>query len=102
MQVKIMVGDVEKLVTIKGIKKQYRKEYLDRIISLEKLQEDDSLSSKEKIEKATSVFDWCEELALKYSDLTEEEKESLDIENSDLLRDAVKDLLDPVSERKKK
>ncbi len=102
MQVKIDLNGKERVVTIKGIKKKYRGEYLDKLLVMEKASEDKDLSTEEKLKAATEFLDWVESLAIEYSDLKEEEKEELDIEACDILRDEVRELLSPVSETKKK
>ena len=101
MKIKLILGDKEREVKIKGIKKKYRNEYYDLLLELEKIDDDESLSTKEKLNTADKFITWLEELGIKHSDLTNDEKKELDLEDLKMISEAVREILQPLSDKKK-
>ena len=100
MKIKIILGDKEREVKIKGIKKKYRNEYYDLLLELEKIDDDESLSTREKLMKADEFITWLEDLGIDHSDLTEDEKKELDLEDLKIISATVREILQPLSEKK--
>jgi len=101
MKIKLILGDKEKEINIKGIKKKYRNKYYDRLLELEKIDDDESLSTKEKLYKADEFITWLEDLGIQHSDLTEDEKKELDLEHLKIISEIVREILQPLSDKKK-
>lgn len=101
MKIKLTLNDKERDVKIKGIKKKYRNEYYDRLLELEKIDDDESLSTKEKLNTADKFITWLEDLGVEHSDLSKEEKEELDLEDLKIISETVREVLQPISDKKK-
>ena len=101
MKIKLILNNKEREVQIKGIKKKYRNEYYDLLLELEKIDDDESLSTREKLNTADKFITWLEDLGIKHSDLTEEEKKELDLEDLKIISETVREVLQPLSDKKK-
>jgi len=101
MKCKIIIDGKEKEVTISGITKSHRREFIDHAKALSKLDKNDSIDDAQKIDKALEVTDWLEKLGLDHSDLTPEEKEGLDLEASDIITSTSREILQPDVEKKR-
>lgn len=102
MIIKLEIEGVVKDVKIKGIKQAHRDDYYKKVTVLEKIQDDEDKTSEEKLAKADEFIIWLQNLGLKKSDLAEEEKKDLDLEELDKITAAVREILQPLSEVKKK
>ncbi len=101
MKCKILIDGDEKEVIISGITKSDRREFLNQAKKLAKLDKDDSVDDGEKADRALGVMDWIEKLGLDHSNLTDEEKEKIDLEASDIITDTAREILQPVGDKKK-
>jgi len=101
MKCKILIDGKEREVIISGITKAHRREFIEHAKVLSKLDKNDSIPDSEKIDKALEVTDWLEKLGLDHSNLTDEEKEALDIEASDIITATAREILQPDVEKKR-
>ena len=95
MKVKILVNDVEREVTIKGIKGKHRKEFFKKLGILGKLGQDLS-----QLESMGEFQDFWDELLVEVSDSTSEEYLDLDLEEQNKLIIAVRNILLPFGSEK--
>ena len=104
MIIKLEINGVEKDVKIKGIGVSHRDDYYKKVITMEKFQEDENMSTEDKLKKADEFIKWLLNLCFKKSDLTEDEKKLVedDLEESDKIVAVVREILQPLSEAKKK
>lgn len=101
MKIKILINGTEKEVTIQGMGKNHRREFYDKIKELDKFDKKEDTSDSDKIDVADSLLTWLEEIGLRHSNLTDEERKDLDLEALDEISTAAREILQP-SEIKKK
>ncbi len=92
MKVKILVNDVEKEVTIKGLKGKHRREFFKKMGQLGKLAKDENFS---EIDQMQNFQDFWDKIIPESSNLTQEEYEDLDLEEQNKLIVAVRNVLLP-------
>ncbi len=95
MKVKILVNDVEREVTIKGLKGKHRKEFFKKIGALGKVSKDLA-----ELESMSDFQDYWDGLLKETSDLTEEEYDDLELEEQNKLIVAVRNILLPFGSEK--
>ena len=101
MKIKIILEGKEREIVIQGMKKTHRRDFYDKIKDLDKIDKKEGVLDTDKIDAADGLLTWLEEMGLKHSDLTDEEKEKLDLEALDEISTAAREILQP-SEIKKK
>lgn len=92
MKVKILVNDVEREVTIKGLKGKHRREFFKETSEMGKSAKEDELGALNQIEKFQIFWD---KIIPEVSDLTDEEFEDLELEEMNKLIVVVRDILLP-------
>jgi len=100
MKIKLEINKKEKEVIIKGLTKSHRSQYFKKASKLDKINSDESVDNEIKLNEAENFINWLQELGLEYSDLTDEEKSSLDLEELDKITDCVRGILQPNLEKK--
>jgi hypothetical protein len=100
MIIKLEIDNVIKDVKIKGIVESHQQDYYKKVIAFEKVNDDENISTEDKLKKADEFINWLANLGIKKSDLTEEEISKLDLEEKKKIVEAVKDILQPLSEKK--
>lgn len=105
MKLELKIKGIPKTVTFNTANtKKLRDNYVDKVIDIEELTDNKDISTREKMKKTREFLSWIEELSLKLSNLSTEDKEIVrnDVELSDKLRDALRSLLQPIDIEEKK
>lgn len=104
MIVRLEINGTEKDVKIKGIGPSHQDDYVKKVVLLEKIEKDKESSTEIKLDKARELIGWLFNLGLKKSDLSDEEKKFVeeDLEERKKIIAVVREILQPISEDKKK
>ena len=94
MKLKINVGDQERDVEIKGLKRKHSRDWLKKMRSIAEKAKADDLSA---IGEAVDYQEFQDQQAVEFSDLTKEEFENLEIEEANKILSAIGKLLFPQS-----
>ncbi len=94
MKVKIKLGDQEKEVEIKGLKRKHSREWLKKMKSIADKAKAKDLSA---IGEAIEYQEYQDNQAIEFSSLKKEEFENLEIEEANKLISAIGELLFPQS-----
>ena len=95
MKVKILVNDVEREVTFKGIREEHREEFFKKIGALGKSKGDES-----QLEAMGKFQNYWSDLIKDFSDLTEEELKNLELEEKNKLIVAIRNVFLPFGSEK--
>ena len=105
MKIELMIKGLKKIVTISlENTKGFRDEYMEKVLDMEEFVDDENKTTREKYKKTNEFLGWIEDLSIKLSNLSDEDKEVVknNIELSDELRDALRSKLQPVQTDEKK
>ncbi len=101
MKCKISIEGKEVEVIISGITKAHRRGFVKLATEINKLEKDDSIGDDEKANKALETMEWLENLGLEHSNLSDEQKEKLDLEATDEIVSTTREILHPQLDKKK-
>ena len=94
MKVKINIGDQEREVEIKGLKRGHAREWLKKMRSIAEKAKAEDLSA---IGEAIEYQEFQDEQAIEFSTLTKEEFDNMEIEEANKVLNAMAKLLFPQS-----